>query len=586
MYISFMLIGLFAMIGAVALWRGLYPKRIGSQPFCPQCEYELTGIVISTCPECGCDLQASGVVHGRRQRRPWLTVGGLVILLLAGLPFIWVGYNRARGLNWYEQAPEWWVLHDLRSSADPTVRRAWTELDRRRRNLSLSLSGESGMTSEALRRMENNTSGDSRLIYFGFVGHIQNLIEAGTAKGPHLERLYRLAVKRGLPGSGHANEWDMFQQLRSMARQGQLDPSMRAELINHTFRSLVPIEHSYSPEWISYLMQEREARQLSVEQESALISILLDGQAARYDEDRTRETLGLLCTRWLGELDAQGRLKPADREQMLRQGVRTVLLVRPRIRADSPLRPRIRLLGRLPQGVKARVLSWELVDGENVLWRMPEERVIFPTMSAEGFSDARLSPGLRQVVMSVKVRLESYDANAPWTEELRQSAGPVIAEFELIERALVTVVPAGEDDGVRGVRHDNLQAQIRAAFHPLDHYFPPYVYWQPFNDDPRIGLFKVIFGVPALPVSTAFDYHIMVNGQEYRQKSGGSTWNAFSIQGQERQADFGIAYVPQCSHVTIILTPSAEAARRTLRVFEYWDGEPLVYKDVPVRVAP
>src|SRR5690242_10876922 len=99
----FVIIGtlLFA-VGILLLRRGAYPKRIGSTPHCPKCEYILAGLEnASRCPECGQEVSSGQMVHGERRRRPRLAVfGGLVALL--GLFALVVGGTGVVGrVDWY-----------------------------------------------------------------------------------------------------------------------------------------------------------------------------------------------------------------------------------------------------------------------------------------------------------------------------------------------------------------------------------------------------------------------------------------------------------------------------------------------------
>ena len=83
---------------SLIVW-GLRGKRVGTEPRCARCKYNLTGsITAELCPECGTSLASDGVVQGYwRPRRTMLLVGCLFLLVGVGLA-VAVGYARLRGV--------------------------------------------------------------------------------------------------------------------------------------------------------------------------------------------------------------------------------------------------------------------------------------------------------------------------------------------------------------------------------------------------------------------------------------------------------------------------------------------------------
>ncbi len=76
--------------GIVSAYFGLVGRRIGEEPTCPQCEYNLVASEPGPCPECGCTWDRSNVRTGVRRRRLGLLAGGLVPIvfgsaILAGI---------------------------------------------------------------------------------------------------------------------------------------------------------------------------------------------------------------------------------------------------------------------------------------------------------------------------------------------------------------------------------------------------------------------------------------------------------------------------------------------------------------------
>ena len=106
-------IGILAM--GLRLVRSGRQRRIGHDPRCPRCDYNLTASRLQQCPECGLDLVNVPLPRGRRARSPVTTIGGAG-LLLSGLGLtlygIWAGYERS-GISLYQLRPDVIVTADL-----------------------------------------------------------------------------------------------------------------------------------------------------------------------------------------------------------------------------------------------------------------------------------------------------------------------------------------------------------------------------------------------------------------------------------------------------------------------------------------
>lgn len=77
-------VGMLALAAALLLRAGLRGRRIGTEPFCRKCEYQLTGLQSNRCPECGSELGDRAVVHGVPRRR-WGLVTLAVMLMVGGM---------------------------------------------------------------------------------------------------------------------------------------------------------------------------------------------------------------------------------------------------------------------------------------------------------------------------------------------------------------------------------------------------------------------------------------------------------------------------------------------------------------------
>ncbi len=86
-------VGMLAL-AALLLRAGLRGRRIGTEPFCRKCEYQLTGIQSARCPECGSELNERAIVHGVRKRR-WGLVAAAIALAL------FVPTSQIATIRWY-----------------------------------------------------------------------------------------------------------------------------------------------------------------------------------------------------------------------------------------------------------------------------------------------------------------------------------------------------------------------------------------------------------------------------------------------------------------------------------------------------
>ena len=91
--------------GLLLLIVGLWGKRVGTEPRCRKCRYNLTGLTANRCPECGTEIDAEAVRYGLRRRRwPALVFGsGLLLLSAAGVGALL--YGRAQKIDWYQHYP-------------------------------------------------------------------------------------------------------------------------------------------------------------------------------------------------------------------------------------------------------------------------------------------------------------------------------------------------------------------------------------------------------------------------------------------------------------------------------------------------
>jgi len=99
---------------ALFVW-GVRGRRVGSEPHCRKCGYNLTGLLSEHCPECGADITDANVVIGRRQRRRPPLIAGLLLLIIATTGLGLAGYNQAKNINWYTYLPTFVLIHEAQA---------------------------------------------------------------------------------------------------------------------------------------------------------------------------------------------------------------------------------------------------------------------------------------------------------------------------------------------------------------------------------------------------------------------------------------------------------------------------------------
>jgi hypothetical protein len=185
---------LISLAGAVLLWIGYRGRRVGSEPRCRRCGYNLTGAASATCPECGGHGDDIGVVHGLRRRRPVLMLAGIVLVLSGGMFLGFKGYQRVQTINVYRYYPAGWVL-DAAIAGQPA---ALTELARRLRAEGLSDKHRDRLATFALAEQGATTPVG---MLQAWVDMLEFLYQAGDLTDAQAEqyfeqmRIYTLAVR-------------------------------------------------------------------------------------------------------------------------------------------------------------------------------------------------------------------------------------------------------------------------------------------------------------------------------------------------------------------------------------------------------
>ena len=132
---------------------GLWPSRRGRHIYCGKCGYQLL-LEQKDCPECGVSVVVHPPKVGRRIRKPLLAIIGVMLLVVfASGVGLWI-YGQAVNINWYQQAPIWWVAWDLNSSHASSREKAYRELSRRHQGNLLTTEDVSLIIDTALVHMD------------------------------------------------------------------------------------------------------------------------------------------------------------------------------------------------------------------------------------------------------------------------------------------------------------------------------------------------------------------------------------------------------------------------------------------------
>ncbi len=108
-------------VGLALIARGIAGRRVGEEPRCRGCRYDLSGIrdKAESCPECGSSLSASGaVVHGLRKRLLASIAVGL-LFMSASLGFVGVSvWAKANDFDFNTIKPTWLLLREVEANKD------------------------------------------------------------------------------------------------------------------------------------------------------------------------------------------------------------------------------------------------------------------------------------------------------------------------------------------------------------------------------------------------------------------------------------------------------------------------------------
>lgn len=113
-------LALLILVGTSLLAIGFRGRCTDDHALCRRCGFDLFAKPVGSdlCPECGADVtKARSVRVGHRRRRPAFLMVGVICVLAGAVPVAALAVVRARGADWNQYKPVWWLLAESNSAA-------------------------------------------------------------------------------------------------------------------------------------------------------------------------------------------------------------------------------------------------------------------------------------------------------------------------------------------------------------------------------------------------------------------------------------------------------------------------------------
>ena len=307
------------------------------------------------------------------------------------------------------------------------------------------------------------------------------------------------------------------------------------------------------------LERRDKAGRIGAAHQRLLIHLCLDEQNADLTPSPRTEMIEYLARCYLAEA-----LSDAQEARFHKQMVVCRLRVRPHVVSPDRVPFQVDHGGRIPcgQGLRMRVsIGRKLVDGTPTGRSGSGSGTSCGVSSggAQGSSVAGVKPGKHE--LGVEVTGQLLQGSSGGGKVLHEKVMMLKAGFEVFEQE-----PSGY---MRLVRDPAMADELRACIEPAD-----LTYGQHGSKDIN-GQIRIT----APPIGVAFDVFARIGEREYSMggvsKAKGASTHSHVHTGWED------APPTSCD---IILRSSAKVARRTVDLFEIWEGE-LVYQNVPIRDA-
>ena len=280
------------LLGSALLFRWFRPARRGETPHCRRCDYNLTGIDSTNCPECGAELSPQGIVRGDAMRSAPKAWAGAAMILLAILYLGGRGLVSYGGVDLSQHKPTAWLIDDLRSRESNRQWQALNELERRELLAPLSDDQMQKLADAILTRLEQPTD---PLLQQRLQTRIDQLDRAGLLKGRELSRYVAWALTEM---DKHAAE------LGLMSTIGFAGPSP-------FYAGSGGSQGAQGDGAEARIDRQIQRKRLTPEQETAAIEATIKV----HEAGDSPSGLGTSLARW----NAQGKLSPAQRDRYLAQ---------------------------------------------------------------------------------------------------------------------------------------------------------------------------------------------------------------------------------------------------------------------------
>jgi len=209
MELAFLIIAFFAFVGGgAALLVGMAGHRVGSEPVCRKCRYNLTDLKSPQCPECGIALTPKGILIGVHRRRPRAIFLGICTLIFGAACVVSLATGFVKRINLYRIVPARWLV----SRAEASDGNALLELSRRVIAGSITTSEARMLAAAAIRNVPPVPSQPKRVFsprLAMWLLVLEGLLQAGALppdeRDEYVARLYRVeahvrpTLRRGDP---------------------------------------------------------------------------------------------------------------------------------------------------------------------------------------------------------------------------------------------------------------------------------------------------------------------------------------------------------------------------------------------------
>lgn len=317
---------------------------------------------------------------------------------------------------------------------------------------------------------------------------------------------------------------------------------------------------------------------------------LSDGQIAKFVtkgmEIQAAESKHALTRPWMTLLYQMILDDRASREQedaFYRQLARCTISVRSPVRVGDHFVLETTWDFRIPADFPSNIVEMKVTAGDHIIGGRPDRGYLGPTIAESKESGSRIlfdnatqdmSPGRYEVVYSDKMKISAPSQTGSQRGVDRRGQEPLVV-IPLRTTTWIEILPAGSDELVTMVDRPDLRAQLSNMIE-VQTVKVRHRKWLTQKNKVELNV-EVIFGKGHdLPIGVAFDVIVLIGGEEHHLR-----WVHCNKGDGTNYKTSGNVPTFDDETVTIILRASRDAAKRSLDLYEIWDGE-LVYEGIAV----